>query len=46
MNPRIWSRTSRADADFVQRVPANLTTCDAPDYIGLVLVFDKRARIR
>ena len=42
MIPRRWSRTSRAGTDFVQRAPADLTTSDAPDYIGLIVVFEKR----
>jgi len=42
MNPpkKEGPHASRADADFVQRVPADLTTCDAP---GL---YRARSRLR
>ena len=44
-NSRRWSRTNGTDAAIVERVPAYLAPGDAPSYVGVVLIFDKRARV-
>ena len=44
-NSRRWSRTNRTDAAIMERVPAYLAPGDPPSYVGVVLIFDKRASV-